>query len=418
MAEGSGWGEPDGAGQPTPDDQGAGSAKPWFPPAPDGQPNDGPYQGAPGPYGQGPYGQGPYGQWGAPPPYGYPGYGQPPGWQPPAPKPGVIPLRPIGVSEILDGAFTAIRRNPRATLGVGAIIMTVYGILAAVIAPAAVTGFGSFTPFSTGQQASPARIQQQLSGIGHQVLGLVLIYLLLYVAGQILSGMLTNVIGRSVLGERITAGEAWRRTLPRLPAMFGTTLLFAATIIGLWAVYVGIGLLITLIGHGAGPVSVVYFVVAAIAALCLTVWIWTSFMLANQVVVLERTGPVRALGRSWRLVRRSFWRVLGVALLAQLIAGIASAILQLPFTIPATLMAANSADSLHPPIAAVVIGTVGTIASRTLTGALLAGVYVLLYVDLRMRKEGLDIALRTATAGERPAGDEFTTVWRPPKGQG
>ncbi len=32
----------------------------------------------------------------------------------------MIPLRPIGAGEILDGAFTAIRRNPRATLGVGA----------------------------------------------------------------------------------------------------------------------------------------------------------------------------------------------------------------------------------------------------------------------------------------------------------
>lgn len=342
-------------------------------------------------------------------------YGPPPGWQPPAPKPGIIPLRPIGVSEILDGAFTAIRRNPRATLGVGAIIMTVYGILAAVIAPAGVTGFASF---STGNpnRASQDQIQPQLAGAGHRVLGLFLTYLLLYVAGQILSGMLTNVVGRSVLGDKITAGEAWRRTLPRLPAMFGATLLFAVIMAAIWAVYGLIGALVLTIGHG--PVTVLCFVVAGIAALCVTVWLWTSFMLASQVVVLERTGPVRALGRSLRLVRRSFWRVLGVALLALLIAGIASAILALPFTIPAGLIAAHSGDPLHPPILTVVIGTVGTIASRTLTGALLAGVYVLLYVDLRMRKEGLDIALRTAAGGPGapggPPGDEFAAVWRPP----
>jgi hypothetical protein len=326
----------------------------------------------------------------------------------------VIPLRPLGVSEILDGAFTAIRRNPRATLGVGAIIMTIYGLLAAAIAPATLTGFASFARLGNGQPAS--QTQAQLSDIGHQVLGMVLIYLLLYIAGQILSGVLTNVIGRSVLGERITAGEAWRRTLPRLPAMFGATLLWGAVIAGIWVVYAGIGAAITAIGHGTGPVSVVYFVVAGIAAVCLTVWLWTSFMLANQVVVLERAGPVRALRRSWRLVRHSFWRVFGITLLAQLIVGIASVILQLPFTIPAGVIAAHSGDSLHPPIAAVVIGTVGTIVSRTLTGALLAGVSVLLYVDLRMRKEGLDIALRTASDGERPAGDEFATLWRPPGG--
>jgi hypothetical protein len=374
MAEGSGWGSPEGPGP------------------------GGPY---------GPYGQpgGPYGQPWTP-------YGAPPGWPPPAPKPGIIPLRPIGVSDILDGAFTAIRRNPRATLGVGAIIMTIYGILAAVIAPAGVTGLASFSTVSASQ-TSQAQIQRQLSGAGHQVLGAVLTYLLLYVAGQILSGMLTSVIGRSVLGDRITAGQAWRRTLPRLPAMFGATILFAVILAAIWAVYAAIGALLLTIGPG--PVSVVYFVVAGIAALCVTVWLWTSFMLANQVVVLERTGPVRALGRSWRLVRRSFWRVFGVAVAAVLIAGIASAILALPFTIPAGLMTAHAGDPLQPPILAVVIGTVGTIASRTLTGALLAGVYVLLYVDLRMRKEGLDIAVRTAADGpDGPPGDEFAAVWRPP----
>ncbi|HYZ54359.1 MAG TPA: hypothetical protein VE733_12795, partial [Streptosporangiaceae bacterium] len=123
--------------QPSPDDQHDGPAKPWFPPVPEGQPGAGPYgqwaappgtPPGPGPYGQpgpDPYGQpgpGPHGQWGATP------YGYSPRYAPPAPKPGVIPLRPIGLSEILDGAFTAIRRNPRATLGVGAIIMTIYGI--------------------------------------------------------------------------------------------------------------------------------------------------------------------------------------------------------------------------------------------------------------------------------------------------
>jgi hypothetical protein len=441
MTEASGPDEPEGIDQPSPDDQHGGSVKPWFPPDPEGQPGAGPYgqwapphgtQPGPGPYGQpqpGPYGQpqpGPYGPPG-PGPYGQPGpapYGQqgaPYGYHPsygspPAPKPGVIPLRPIGAGEILDGAFTAIRRNPGATLGIGAVIMTIYGIVAAIIAPAAVTGFGSLTSISVGQQESQAQLQQQVSNLGREMLGLALIYLLLYVAGQILTGMLTVVIGRSVLGDRITAGEAWRRTLPRLPAIFGATILFVLTIAGVWVVYLGIGLAISAIGNGPGPVVAVYFAVGAIVAICLTVWFWTSFVLANQIVVLERTGPARALGRSWRLVRHSFWRVFGVTLLAGLIAGVAGLILQLPFTIPAAVMAAHSTGSLHPSIIAVIIGTVGTIVSRTLTGALLAGVYVLLYIDLRMRREGLDMALRTAADGERATGDEFATVWRPPAG--
>jgi len=463
MAEEKGRGEPGETGQPGPVDQGD-FTRPWFPAAPGGfppdpgdQPGSGPFGqpptsgGEPGPHGQpsggngqpgtygqpGPYGQPPYGQPGSygQPPYGQPGpygqppygppprpYGQPAYARPPAPKPGVIPLRPIGVSEILDGAFTAIRRNPRATLGVGAVIMTIYGTVAAVVAPGAVTGLG-FSSVGNTQQANQAQLQHELSNFGSELAGLGVTYLLLVIAGQILTGMLTVVMGRSVLGDQITAGESWRRTLPRLPAIFGATVLFCLVIIGLWAVYLGIGLGLVA-AHAPSGAAVAYFALAAVAVLGLTVWLWTSFILANQVVVLERTGPARALGRSWRLVRHSFWRVLGIALLSELIVGIASAILQLPFSISANIITSHAGTPLHPPVVAVIIGTIGTIVSRAVTGALLAGVYVLLYVDLRMRKEGLDMALRTAsgpagtgtgTAGTAgTAGDEFATVWRPP----
>jgi hypothetical protein len=321
------------------------------------------------------------------------------------------------VSEILDGAFTAVRRNPRATLGLGAMIMTIYGIAAAIAEPSAVGGFSAFSRFSGNQAQSRAEVDRQLNSFGHQLAGLLVTYLILIVASQLLTGMLTVVIGRSVLGDRVTIGQAWRQTWPRLPAMLGATVLFLGLIVLMWAVYTGLGVFF---GTGLNANSAVlggYFIIVGIIVLCLTVWLWTSFLLANQVVVLERAGPVRALARSWRLVRGSWWRVLGITLLAGLIVAITGAILQLPFSIPAGLITSHAGTPLHPPLLAVIIGTVGMIVARTVTGALQAGVYVLLYVDLRMRKEGLDIALRTATdgsgTGSGTPGDEFATVWRP-----
>src|SRR3954471_10235184 len=44
---------------------------------------------------------------------------------PPPPRPGIVPLRPLGVGELLDGAFAAIRRYPRPTLGLAACVMLV-----------------------------------------------------------------------------------------------------------------------------------------------------------------------------------------------------------------------------------------------------------------------------------------------------
>src|SRR3954468_24972311 len=44
---------------------------------------------------------------------------------PPPPRPGIVPLPPLGVGEILDGAFAAIRRYPKPTLGFAACVMLI-----------------------------------------------------------------------------------------------------------------------------------------------------------------------------------------------------------------------------------------------------------------------------------------------------
>src|SRR5690625_3212331 len=71
---------------------------------------------------------------------GQPGWGAQPGWNQPAGgswgaptvKPGVIPLRPLGVGELLDGAITTIRKNPAATLGISAVVAVVTQVLSEI----------------------------------------------------------------------------------------------------------------------------------------------------------------------------------------------------------------------------------------------------------------------------------------------
>ncbi|HTZ93163.1 MAG TPA: hypothetical protein VMB74_12270, partial [Streptosporangiaceae bacterium] len=68
-------------------------------------------------------------------------------------------------------------------------------------------------------------------------------------------------------------------------------------------------------------------------------------------------------------------------------------------------------------VLAVIIGGVGSIVAGAVTRPISAGVTVLLYLDMRMRKEGLDLALRSAATGQQMTGNEFETVWRPPAGR-
>jgi len=109
-----------------------------------------------------------------------------------------------------------------------------------------------------------------------------------------------------------------------------------------------------------------------------------------------------------------FW----ILLLTGLIVLIASAVLRIPFSLITSLVGGSAGFfGLAGPatVAGVIIGAVGGIVAGAVTRPISAGVTVLLYLDLRMRKEGLDLALQSA-ATQQLTGDEFETVWRPPAG--
>lgn len=403
----------------------AASPRPWFPPSGEpggyGQPPpfDSGQSGAPGGYGQPGYGQSGYRQ------YGQPGTGQPggpaqqpyPPWPrpPQAPKPGVIPLRPLGVGEILDGAFTSIRRNPRATLGIAAVLLTASAVITTTLSLILVHYLGSVNLPTPGQQLTTAQATHLLTQIA-QVLAptFVVSVVLAFIVDTVLTGLLTVVIGRSVLGHKITAGEAWQIARPRMAALIGATLLIPLILIGLWAAYVIVLVVLALL-HAPGALIGVFAALGAIAGVVLTIWFVIMFRMAGPAVVLEREGPVQALKRSWRLVRGSFWRVLGITLLAGLIVLVTAGVLQLPFSIFGAL--AGGGNSMFPGtggnVASILISAVGGVVAGAVARPISAGVAVLLYVDLRMRREGLDLILQTAAGGSAPTGDEFASLWRP-----
>jgi hypothetical protein len=414
-----GYGQvPPGAGVPPGTGHGpAGGGQPGYGQAGGSQPGYGPGYGqagyGPG-YGQAGYGQAPgdaYGQ----PGHGQPGhgYGAPPGgWAPPppAPKPGVIPLRPIAVGEILDGAFTSIRRNPKATLGIAAVVLTISGIITTCLEVLLLSQLGVNT--GTGQTLTGA----QLAGMLAVVIPSGLTALVLaFIVQILLTGLLTAVVGRGVLGDRITAGQAWRIALPRLPALLLATLLTGLALIAPWA---GLAVVLIALGVAGAPGGMIIAIgfLGVIASVVLDVWFWTMFSMSAAAVVLEHQGPAQALGRSWRLVRKSFWRVFGILLLAGIIVLVASSVLRLPFTVISAAFSSGSAplaEAIRPSVASLVIGAVGSIIAGAITQPISAGVTVLLYVDLRMRREGLDLALQTATGDGRAPTDDFATVWRP-----
>ena len=328
----------------------------------------------------------------------YPGYPNAPGYpgypaaapMPMALKPGVIPLRPLSLSDLFNGAVGYIRANPKATLGLTAIVVIITQAIALLIQIAALG--------SVGNNSLDADALNSLN-IG-QVLG----SLLTALATVVLSGMLTVVVGRAVFGASITIGEAWQRIRSRVLPLLGYALLMGA----------GAGLVIALIvlaiiGAGSANIAagVLLAFLLAIPALVGAAWLYVKLMFAAVVIVLERQPLLAAISRSFALTRGDFWRLLGISWLAALVTWVISFAISAPFGIIGAIMTAVNNDSLRMMMVTLVITTVGSVIAMIFTTPFTAGVTVLLYADRRMRAEAFDLVLRTG-ATNYPAHPEAT----------
>lgn len=122
------------------------------------------------------------------------------------------------------------------------------------------------------------------------------------------------------------------------------------------------------------------------------------------VVVLERAGPVRGLTRSWALTRGGqAWRVLGIILLAALLTGIFSSAVTLPISAVVQALVGLTTDDLSAQLTGtVIIEHVVQLVVNAVVTPFSAGVTALLYLDQRVRREGLDMTMIRA-AQERAA---------------
>ena len=115
------------------------------------------------------------------------------------------------------------------------------------------------------------------------------------------------------------------------------------------------------------------------------VWLGTIWGLALPALVIERTGVFGALGRSRALVRGRFWAVLGLLVLAFLItlfsAGLVGAI-------AGAFAGAGGADA---EAAGAVASLVSGVASMVFAVPLASTMLFVMYVDQRVRGEGLTV---------------------------
>ena len=126
------------------------------------------------------------------------------------------------------------------------------------------------------------------------------------------------------------------------------------------------------------------------------IWLAIAWTLAYPVLMLEAIRGRKALGRSFRLVKGRWWHSFGVVVISFLIAG------ALQFVVGGIMGVAllfGVEDSL---VGTVFVNAVGTTIAGVIATPFQAAAVALLYFDLRVRKEGLDIELLARDVGIDP----------------
>jgi hypothetical protein len=334
----------------------------------------------------------------AAPPTGGASGGYPPpatGWAPP-PKPGLLPLRPMGFGTLMWAPFRTLRRNPAPTFGSGLIVQLVsVAATAAVIVP-----FFALT-FSRLEGSTDADADAILSGAvgGFLLLSLVPV-LISIVASAFLQGVMVVDVATGTVGDRLGFAALWRRAGSRIWPLIGWTLLVAAALLVGFGVVVGVVVLAAV--STASPVGLVIGIVVGLllglGLLVVGFWVGVKLAIVPSIIVLEQTGIRSAVARSWRLTDGAYWRTFGVLALVGVVLSVAAQVVVQPVSLIGTILAVIIDPSgTGAAVAITVVTTIVTLVLSLLIGAITAVVQAALvaviYIDLRMRREGLDLEL-------------------------
>jgi hypothetical protein len=283
-----------------------------------------------------------------------------------------VRLRPLPLGELLDETFKLYRQHFNVIAGVAVAVILPNLILSLV------SGEYRANPFTYLQQViqnanDPVALQAiqdrqaQYSSSPLYLLTIVVAILMV----PFTHGALYRAATSLAAGNPETIGSALAGTARRYFAIWGIILLAGCVAAG--------GILIITI-----PV---------------VIWVLVRWSVATPALFAEGIGPVKSLGRSWKLVQDNWWRTVGIVIVVAIMVGLIELALAALFGGIATVVPGLS-DDIRAGLVTSVVTLVDAVVSAITPIAI-----TMLYLDLRVRKEGLDLdqLARQAASGPAPA---------------
>jgi hypothetical protein len=254
-------------------------------------------------------------------------------------------LRPLEIGDLLDETFRMYRRHFFLFAGLSVILS---------IPQAALSGYNNNVLYSTLLQATPGR-PLDLTPLSSSLYIYAIAFLITVALIPFSFGAVTYAAAESAMGRPVTVTSVLRGVFRKYFQILGYALL--------------IGLMLIVF-----------------CLLPLWIWIWVRWAVVVPVMFVENAGLGRALSRSWRLVEGRWWRTVLILFLMYLLTLVVSVPLAAFLTLGQTLMMLV--------VSKAIVGWISG-ATSVIVGSLIDPIFqiaiVLIYFDLRVRKEGLDL---------------------------
>ena len=295
-----------------------------------------------------------------------------------------LDLRPMSTSQVLDRTFWLYRRNFLLFAGIAA-LPPALGFLG----KAGIIAISSFSNTSIDSSAG-SLLAASAGG---------LIWLVLYAAGYALAnGAGIYAVSNAHLGKENTISAAYKAVRDRVFPILLTLILVGVIIFGLimGAMLISVAAGTTLglsMSRGTGQLLAFPLIVGGIVFM---VWISLRLSIAVPACVLEKTGPVDSIKRSYDLTRGTVGRLFLIFLLYGVIAVALVVVFSVPFVVVSALAKGQAAVKwqILQQFGSFLAGTICTPISIIATS--------LVYYDQRVRKEAFDLTLMMEAIGQAP----------------
>lgn len=295
-----------------------------------------------------------------------------------------IDLRPLGAGQLFDRALRLYRRQFLTFIGIVAVSripILIMNILLSVIAPPPAVPSINDSPF--GDNFLLNMLQSQSQPVTSSVGGVYLVSILTTLLTLMGTVALIRAATDTYLGEECTIMDAYRRMGRNWWTFWG-----ASIIAGLVILLLLIWTFVPLIGWFTGPGMLMFYSLVVLPFIA-------------PIIVVEGEKATNSLPRALELAQRRFWWFIGFMLLLGIFSQI---IVTGPAILLGGLITAVAGDGFSPLINVVLFQSIDLLLNMLYLPIQLTCV-LLIYLDIRVRSEGLDLAMKTVEgdeSGKRP----------------